>query len=248
MRYADMIIPDSYCAYINVRIKDGHPLWGCKPILLHRVVLYDKIGPGDHSCHWCGGAVSWGDGINGTKRATLVVDHIDSNTLNNNEDNLVPACYRCNSQRGNKLTVRDDELFVVKHYGKRKILGRQRASLMKCEACGKTVLKKKSILVCRGERRQGVYCCHTCQYDYKFGIRKDRRVINTFIDRVLDNKTISQMQFQSVEEAIANPFGPGLRLGDETRTRLAGIGYKWRQMAEGLVVGCRCVEYKNAHS
>ncbi len=57
----------------------------------HRKVLYDKIGPGTHKCHWdCGKILSWGgkSGIN--------TDHLDGDQLNNEPDNLVPSCFGCN--------------------------------------------------------------------------------------------------------------------------------------------------------
>lgn len=62
----------------------------------HRVVLYDRIGPGPHRCVWCGDLVSWRRQL-GYKR--LVVDHLDERRLNNNPENLAPSCTYCNSMR-----------------------------------------------------------------------------------------------------------------------------------------------------
>lgn len=57
----------------------------------HRMVLYDKIGPGPHYCHWnCGKLLEWG-GHKG-----IFTDHLDGNKLNNDPENLVPSCLRCN--------------------------------------------------------------------------------------------------------------------------------------------------------
>lgn len=85
----------------------GHPLATTAAIVLeHRAVLYDKIGPGPHECHWtslygCDKSVlEWG-GLDG-----ICVDHLDDNTGNNDPDNLVPSCCGCNLRRGreSKLT------------------------------------------------------------------------------------------------------------------------------------------------
>lgn len=80
-----------------LRRKDpDHPLadsTGC--VRVHRAVLFDKIGPGEHECHWCPRLVSWeGRGIN-----RLVADHLDDDRWNNAPENLVPACRRCNTER-----------------------------------------------------------------------------------------------------------------------------------------------------
>jgi hypothetical protein len=78
--------------------RKGHPLaQGARQnAWLHRVVLYDAIGPGPHGCHWCGVLVAW-------KPADfcerLVVDHLDGDPRNNDRSNLVPACQPCNISR-----------------------------------------------------------------------------------------------------------------------------------------------------
>lgn len=78
----------------------GHPLArGVRQIAyVHRVVLYDAIGPGIHPCHWCGREVDW----NGQRIRRLVVDHVDGDTWNNTRENLVPSCYPCNTGRGKR--------------------------------------------------------------------------------------------------------------------------------------------------
>ena len=65
-------------------------------IYLHRKVLYDDIGPGEHPCHWCSRPVEWH--AKGDRR--LVVDHLDGDKQHNDRTNLVPSCHRCNSFRG----------------------------------------------------------------------------------------------------------------------------------------------------
>lgn len=67
-------------------------------VLLHRAALYDKIGPGEHPCHWCGEIVSWEKSYPKHPDA-LIVDHLDHDRHNYSPENLVPACNPCNSQR-----------------------------------------------------------------------------------------------------------------------------------------------------
>lgn len=59
----------------------------------HRKVLYDAIGPGPHSCHWCGLALEWG-GMEG-----IIADHVNRNKRDNRVNNLVPSCHICNITR-----------------------------------------------------------------------------------------------------------------------------------------------------
>lgn len=75
-----------------------HPLAGKYGlILVHRKVLYDRIGPGWHPCHWCGELVEWR--VSKLAKGVLVVDHLDHDILNNAPGNLVPSCNPCNFRR-----------------------------------------------------------------------------------------------------------------------------------------------------
>lgn len=61
-------------------------------VLEHRYVLYEKIGPGRHPCHWaCGRILEW--------NVDLHVDHLDDDKLNNDPENIVPSCISCNGRR-----------------------------------------------------------------------------------------------------------------------------------------------------
>ena len=74
--------------------RPGHPVahadWRVR---VHRANLYDAIGPGPHSCHWCGCQVDWFEGTE------LHADHLDGNTWNNDISNLVASCPVCNRKR-----------------------------------------------------------------------------------------------------------------------------------------------------
>lgn len=77
--------------------RTGHPLARAQgKVFEHRLVLYERIGPGRHPCHWCSATVSW-DRKPGT--AALVADHLDGDRLNNDPTNMVPACIPCNTHR-----------------------------------------------------------------------------------------------------------------------------------------------------
>jgi hypothetical protein len=67
-------------------------------VYVHRLVLFESIGPGIHPCHWCQRPVDWlatkGD------PAMLVVDHLNGATDDNEPSNLVASCHGCNTCRG----------------------------------------------------------------------------------------------------------------------------------------------------
>lgn len=70
----------------------GHPLTyanGCG--YEHRILYFNAHGVGPFSCHWCGKEVTW---------ATLHIDHLDDDGMNNDLSNLVTSCPLCNQRRG----------------------------------------------------------------------------------------------------------------------------------------------------
>ncbi len=71
--------------------RPGHPLAVAGWVRLHRAVLYDAIGPGEHECYRCRTLVAWG--------AELEVDHADRDRENNSVENLKPACRACQNAR-----------------------------------------------------------------------------------------------------------------------------------------------------
>lgn len=75
----------------------SHPLAGKHGnAYVHRVVLFDEIGPGPHECHWCAAVVEW---LPKGSPGMLVVDHVNEDKGDNRVENLVPCCLSCNSAR-----------------------------------------------------------------------------------------------------------------------------------------------------
>ena len=74
--------------------RPGHPVAHADGrVRVHRANLYDAIGSGPHSCHWCGCQVDWFEGTE------LHADHLDGDTWNNDISNLVASCPPCNRKR-----------------------------------------------------------------------------------------------------------------------------------------------------
>lgn len=81
--------------------RPGHPIAPKSgKVYVHRLALFDKIGDGEHPCHWCGTLLRWR--VTDEGETPLVVDHLNNDTGDNDPDNLVPACHACNTRRGNK--------------------------------------------------------------------------------------------------------------------------------------------------
>lgn len=60
----------------------------------HRKIVYDSIGKGPHNCFWCEIKLEWQD---------IVIDHLNENKQDNNINNLVVSCNKCNRARGAML-------------------------------------------------------------------------------------------------------------------------------------------------
>jgi hypothetical protein len=83
--------------------KQGHPLASRNgEVKEHRAILYDRIGPGVHHCHWCDRLIEW---LSSDRSTDLCVDHLDDNKVNNDPENLVPSCFLCNWNRTEKRTA-----------------------------------------------------------------------------------------------------------------------------------------------
>jgi endogenous inhibitor of DNA gyrase (YacG/DUF329 family) len=130
--------------YADVNVPLGHPLLPSGStyarIKEHRLVLWKKIGPGTHPCHYCSQPVTWSPGRK-TRRGALVVDHVDYNKRNNAPDNLVPSCHPCNTRRkGNK---------------RREPSGR-RMTEIRCEEC------LNLVVVVANKNRTQRFCSRVC--------------------------------------------------------------------------------------
>ena len=115
-------------------IRKGHPLAGASGrIRLCRLVLYGKIGPGEHPCTWCGLILSWGKTQKDSPRA-LLADHLDGDPNNDSAANIVPSCNTCNCRRGLPNRIQPGET-CVKVCG-----GWRRAVEISCFGCNKMFL------------------------------------------------------------------------------------------------------------
>lgn len=63
----------------------------------HRVVFYDNYGEGPFRCHWCGKRVTW---------ENMHVDHMNGTRNDNDINNLVPSCPKCNQKRAQQRMTR----------------------------------------------------------------------------------------------------------------------------------------------
>ena len=125
-------------------------------VLLSRAVLYDKIGPGKHPCHWCGRIVEWMvGGHRGVKPGQLVADHLDKNPENNSPDNLVPSCQSCNVKRGMANLIQPGEPTVRSRTVHDRVT---RAEERICPICGKTFLH----MIAKRNPRLGQTCSYSC--------------------------------------------------------------------------------------
>lgn len=68
-------------------------------VYVHRMVLFDAIGYGPHSCHWCGADVAW---LPKGTPGELHPDHLNGDGADNHIVNLVASCRGCNTLRGSQ--------------------------------------------------------------------------------------------------------------------------------------------------
>lgn len=140
--------------------KPSHPLAGINGYLPeHRILLYQKIGPGDHQCNWCKTNIKWMP-KSGCVKGCIVVDHVDGNKFNNDPSNLVPSCQGCNTwrQRQDELIRPDEDFIPHGPNGKWKL----RAEKRNCLTCRSEFLFSPS-----KERKPngGKYCSLKCLHN-----------------------------------------------------------------------------------
>lgn len=144
----------------KARVKDqrltnakGHPI--APPggvVAVARLVLYEKIGPGPHPCHWCGSTIDWKRGL---VPGALIADHVNWDRNDDSPGNLVPACLPCNTNRQRthqNRALKDGELTVI--WGG----SRTRAVERTCEKCGSPFLIPPSAT----SRGRGRFCSRSC--------------------------------------------------------------------------------------
>lgn len=79
----------------------GHPIAGLRgQVLVHRLVLWDKLGGHDAPCAYCGRPLLWLPAGGWNDPAQLHADHVNAVKLDNRPANLVPSCNPCNASRG----------------------------------------------------------------------------------------------------------------------------------------------------
>lgn len=138
-----------------MRTAKGHPIAppsGIVPVA--RLVLWDKIGPGPHPCHWCGKAIRWTPGDPYAPDA-LVADHLDWDATNDAPENLVPSCGPCNGHRRRSRQARiiqDGELKTT--WGGYVTRAVERS----CETCGNQFLT----IPAEVKKGKGRFCSRSC--------------------------------------------------------------------------------------
>ena len=70
-----------------------------REVMRHRLILYQRIGPGEHPCFHCGKSVTWDDSHTTKPDTALLASHLDRDKKNNRPGNIVPSCNDCNSSR-----------------------------------------------------------------------------------------------------------------------------------------------------
>lgn len=140
----------------RMRRVPGHPI--APPsgtVAVARLVLYEKIGPGEHPCHWCGALVKWIAGGHVGTPGSLMADHLDWDRANDAPENLVPSCNHCNAHRtahGGRAPLRHDELTMM--WGG----ARTRAVRRYCNHCGTEFLT----IPAEVRKGHGRYCSRSC--------------------------------------------------------------------------------------
>lgn len=140
----------------RMREVPGHPI--APPsgfVAVSRLVLYDKIGPGTHQCHWCGRSITWQAGGGPATIGNLLADHLNWDRQDDRPENLVPSCNHCNAHRtarGERAPLTSEDLTVVWSGI------RTRAIARTCETCSEKFLIPPSAT----KRGRGRFCSRSC--------------------------------------------------------------------------------------
>lgn len=155
--YASLRKPRKDSVPYRMTTVKGHPI--APPtgqVAVARLILWGKIGPGPHPCNWCGIPVNWNPG-NPYNPDSLVADHLDWDTSNDDPVNLVPSCNPCNAHRraknqgaGGRISA-DESVKMINGKPTRAV---QRA----CEHCGEPFLA----IPAQVARGRGRFCSRSC--------------------------------------------------------------------------------------
>lgn len=133
------------------------PRSGIVPVA--RLVLYDKIGPGPHTCHWCGCEIDWRPNQGVGASGALISDHLNFDKDDNRPENLVASCNSCNchrTRRGDRRRIEEGEPFLMVNSPNGPV--RTRAVEQECAYCGAKFLALPAS-VRAGKAR---YCSYAC--------------------------------------------------------------------------------------
>jgi hypothetical protein len=145
--------------YESTRIP-GHPLAAKNgDVQMHRLLLYERIGPGSHPCQWCGAPLTWMARMRPNTPGYLTADHLDHDHRNNDPANLVPSCYRCNISRS--ATRLGPDVLTVKNGSKR-----TRAVWRSCKLCGVRFLH----MAAARQPNKGQFCSRSCAVKYDWAV------------------------------------------------------------------------------
>lgn len=139
----------------------GHPLASINQLVsVHRAILYEKLGPGEHPCFHCGKTLRWYRGFDNQKKDdALHVDHLNHQTHDNCRENLVPCCRNCNQKRSRRA-IKEGEPTVELSNGRL-----IRAVVRQCLNCGESFNIPPAMLKPRAGKNRGRYCSRTCMYN-----------------------------------------------------------------------------------
>lgn len=129
--------------YRRIRYMPGHPLAAANgQISEARLVLYEKIGPGPHKCHWCPAVIDWAISRKGNQDGAIMADHLDNDFHNDAPENLVPACSKCNIGRIRPATF-TSELVQCERCSRSFEIRYRRSGPILCLPCKKHLSYKK---------------------------------------------------------------------------------------------------------
>jgi hypothetical protein len=141
-------------------VRPNHPLAGKGRLISEaRAVLYAKIGPGPHDCHWCGSRVEWRPGEGVRAKGVLMADHINNDRHDNRPENLVPACQACNGGRNSPIKVLEGEAHTLRADGYK-----LRFVIISCATCDEPF--QVPYHTAWNVKRRGTkqYCSARCRY------------------------------------------------------------------------------------